>query len=125
METVLSESVSSVSPLIPEVIASKAYFKGADAQTVSLNEIATVVARPENMLWIGLKDPDLAMLELVGKQLGLTEEVVGDLHARHRLPKVMDYDEVVLIVAMTVEIRATDGMPSFGETQILIGKILW
>ena len=108
-------------PLIPEVIASKAYFKGAETRSVALDEIGATIADAQGMLWIGLKDPDLAMLELVGQQLGLTEEVIGDLHARHRLPKVMDYDEVVLIVAKTVEIRATDGMPSFGETQLLIG----
>lgn len=117
----MPESVPVVSTLIPEVIASKVYFNGAEAQTVSLDEIAATIANPKSMLWIGLKDPDMVMLEQVGRQLGLTEEVIGDLHARHRLPKVMDYDEVVLIVAMTVEIRATDGMPSFGETQILIG----
>lgn len=117
----MSESIPLVSPLVPEVIASKVYINGAEAQTVSLNDIASTIANPESMLWLGLKDPDLAMLEQVGQQLGLTEEVIGDLHARHRLPKVMDYDEVVLIVAMTIEVRATDGMPSFGETQILIG----
>ena len=115
------ESESVDLPLIPEVIASKAYLKGADAQTVALSEIGATIANSQCMLWIGLKDPDLAMLELVGKQLGLSEDVIGDLHARHRLPKVMDYDEVVLIVAKTVEIRATDGKPIFGETQMLIG----
>ncbi len=117
----MSESLQPVLNLVPEVIASKAYSRGSEAQAVLLDDVATTIADPDTMLWLGLKDPDLPMLELVGKQLELTEEVIGDLHARHRLPKVMDYDEVVLIVAMTVEVRATDGMPSFGETQILIG----
>ncbi len=121
MEIVLPEIEPVVLELRPEVIASKVYINGAEAKTVSPDEIASTLAHPQAMLWLGLKDPDLEMLEFVGKQLGLNEEVIGDLHARHRLPKVMDYDEVVLIVAMTVEIRATDGMPSFGETQILIG----
>lgn len=122
MEVVLPESVQAVSQFIPEVIASKAYIKGVEAKTVSLDDIEATLSDPEAMLWLGLKDPDLGMLQKVGKQLGLTLEVIEDLDARHRLPKVMDYDEVVLIVAMTVEIRATDGMPSFGETQILIGS---
>jgi len=117
----LPETVKPILPLIPEVIASKAYVRGGESKAVLLEDIQATIAEPQVMLWIGLKDPDLAMLELVGGQLGLTEEVIGDLHARHRLPKVMDYDEVVLIVAMTVEIRETDGMPNFGETQILIG----
>ncbi len=121
MESVLPENETADLPLLPEVIASRVYFKGAESQNVMLEDIAATLSNPDNMLWIGLKDPDLAMLELVGKQLGLTDEVVGDLHARHRLPKVMDYDEVVLVVAKTVEIREADGLPSFGETQMLIG----
>jgi magnesium transporter len=48
--------------------------------------------------------------------------VLDDLQAKHRMPKVMDYDSVVLIVAMTVEVRASDGLPTFGETQMLIGS---
>ena len=128
MEAVLTEiaqpvNLTSVTPasVAPEVIASKVYLKGGEAKTVLLEEIGACLAVPDVMLWVGLKDPDEALLRSLALQLGLTEDVVGDLHARHRLPKVMDYDEAVLIVAMTVEIRATDGMPSFGETEILIG----
>jgi len=121
LESVLPKSESADLPLIPEVIASKAYFKGAEAQTIALDEIGGTIANAQNMLWIGLKDPDLEMLERVGQQLGLTQEVIEDLNERHRLPKVMDYDEVVLIVAKTVEISASNGMPIFGETQFLIG----
>jgi magnesium transporter len=55
-------------------------------------------------------------------QLGLDPHVLSDLQAKHRMPKVMDYDSVVLVVAMTVEVRASDGLPTFGETQMLIGS---
>lgn len=107
--------------LIPEVISSKAYRNGREVHGVDLHDIATNLSDPELILWVGLKDPDEAMLQLVGQQLGLGEDVVGDLLAKHRLPKVMDYDEVVLIVAKTVDV-IEDGKPSFGETQLLIGE---
>ena len=117
----MPQTVQPSLPPIPEVIASQSYVRGEESKAVLLDDIRQTIGEPQTMLWVGLKDPDQAMLDLVGKQLGLSEEVVGDLQARHRLPKVMDYEEVVLIVAMTIEIRATDGMPNFGETQILIG----
>lgn len=105
-----------------EVVASKAYRKGLQTQDVPVERIALTVEDPDVLLWIGLKDPEPDLLRQVAGQLGLDEDVTGDLLARHRLPKVMDYDEVVLIVVMTVEMRVSDGLPVFGETQLLIGR---
>lgn len=104
------------------VIASKAYRHGKDAYDVPIESIAASIITPDDLLWIGLKDPDDSLIDRVSRQLGLEQHVLEDLQARHRLPKVMDYDAVVLVVAMTVEIRAADGLPAFGETQMLIGK---
>ncbi len=105
-----------------EIVASKSYRHGKDAQDVPLENIAAAIADPQSQLWIGLKDPDDQLITRVARQLGLEQHVLEDLQARHRLPKVMDYDAVVLVIAMTVEIRAADGLPSFGETQMLIGQ---
>lgn len=116
----MSHKVQSVTGS-PEVINAKVYQQGTAIGSVALSEIAEKLIDPHTMLWMGLKDPDEAMLKLVGQQLGLNDEVIGDLHARHRLPKVMDYDAVVLIVAMTVEV-SSEGKPLFGETQLLIGR---
>ncbi len=104
-----------------EIVASKAYRNGKDARTVPIEDITHTVRDPATLLWIGLKDPEDSLIKEVCLQLGIESHVLEDLQAHHKLPKVMDYDTVVLVVAMTLEIRAADGLPVFGETQMLIG----
>ncbi|MCF8172367.1 MAG: magnesium and cobalt transport protein CorA [Candidatus Methylopumilus sp.] len=104
-----------------EVIASRVYFNGRRSRSVELDDLSKVITEPEALVWIGLKEPDEALLVRVALQLGLEPHVLDDMQARHRMPKVMDYDSVVLVVAMTVEVSASDGLPVFGETQMLIG----
>jgi magnesium transporter len=110
------------STLVSEIVASRAYFNGRNPRTVDIEDLGQTIAQPEVLLWLGLKEPDEALLVHVALQLGLDPHVLDDLQAKHRMPKVMDYDSVVLIVAMTVEVRASDGLPTFGETQMLIGS---
>lgn len=127
MEHDLSDSRQSLDPQVkagqtqPALIASRTYFKGKQAQDVPLNKIGSVLNESGHLLWVGLKDPDKKMLMDVSEQLGLDSHVLEDMQAKHRLPKVMDYDAVVLVVAMTIEISASDGVPTYGETQLLIG----
>lgn len=128
MEHDLSDSRQSLDPQVkagqtqPALIASRTYFKGKQAQDVPLNKIGSVLNESGHLLWVGLKDPDKKMLMDVSEQLGLDSHVLEDMQAKHRLPKVMDYDAVVLVVAMTIEISASDGVPTYGETQLLIGR---
>lgn len=110
------------SMLVSEIVASRAYFNGRNPRTVDIGDLGQTIVEPEVLLWLGLKEPDEALLVRVALQLGLDPHVLDDLQAKHRMPKVMDYDSVVLIVAMTVEVRASDGLPTFGETQMLIGS---
>ena len=104
--------------VVSEIIASRAYFNGRNPRSVEIDELGQAIAEPEALVWLGLKEPDDALLVRVALQLGLDPHVLDDLQAKHRMPKVMDYDSVVLVVAMTVEVRASDGLPTFGETQI-------
>ena len=107
---------------VSEIVASRAYFNGRNPRSVEIEDLGKVIAEPEMLVWLGLKEPDEDLLVRVALQLKLDPHVLDDLQAKHRMPKVMDYDTVVLIVAMTVEVRASDGLPSFGETQMLIGS---
>lgn len=107
---------------LPEIVASRVYFNGRHSRSVEIEDLRQAIAEPEAMVWLGLKEPDEALLVRVALQLGLDPHVLDDMQAKHRMPKVMDYERVVLVVAMTVEVRASDGLPTFGETQMLIGS---
>ncbi|MEI8402607.1 MAG: CorA family divalent cation transporter, partial [Alcaligenaceae bacterium] len=107
---------------VSEIVASRAYFNGRNSRSIEIADLGKAIVEPEALVWLGLKEPDEDLLTRVALQLGLDPHVLEDLQAKHRMPKVMDYDNVVLVVAMTVEVRASDGLPSFGETQMLIGS---
>lgn len=114
-------SLGQMPNVVSEIVASRAYFNGRHPCSVEIDDLGQTIAETEALVWLGLKEPDEALLVRVALQLGLDSHVLDDLQAKHRMPKVMDYDRVVLIVAMTVEVRASDGLPTFGETQMLIG----
>ena len=114
----LKGGFASPSPLV----ASRSYVKGKAARDVALDDLGRVLREPDQLLWVGLKEPDDAMIIQVCQQLSLDPQVLEDLQAKHRMPKVMDYDAVVLVVAMTVEVNASDGLPVYGATQMLIGS---
>jgi magnesium transporter len=114
-------SLGQMPNVVSEIVASRVYFNGRHPRSVEIDDLGQTIAETEALVWLGLKEPDEALLVRVALQLGLDSHVLDDLQAKHRMPKVMDYDRVVLIVAMTVEVRASDGLPTFGETQMLIG----
>lgn len=115
-------SDSSTAMSIPSsVIASKLYGPDGYGAEVGLMEIGAAVQSENSFLWVGLHDSAPSVLETIVSQLGLASEIAQDMAAKHRVPKVMDYGAALLVVAMTVEVRGTDGLPAFGETQLLIG----
>jgi magnesium transporter len=87
---------------------------------VALAQVASHVGTPDGLLWIGLKDPDPAQIEQLGADLGFSHKAIEEIASPHRRPKVVEYEHLTLIVAITVEVESFK--PSFGDTQILIGK---
>lgn len=110
---------ASISPSEGGVVASVAYVRGQRARDVSLDEIKTYQKQDENLLWIGLRNPEPSWLGRVLEDLGIQANAREEMLELHRRPKIIDFGHCVLIVAITVEIE--HGRPNFGETQIVIG----
>jgi magnesium transporter len=104
------------------VVASAVYGRDGQKHVVEVTQISAVLKAENSLLWVGLHDPAPDVIDMIVAQLGLDAAVGQDMGATHRVPKVMDYGTAVLVVAMTVEVRSTDGLPAFGETQLLIGS---
>jgi len=102
------------------VVASVAYVQGERSHDVPLDEIKSYTCQPENLLWIGLRNPDPELLRQVADDLGIRPKTRDEMLEVHRRPKIIDFGQCVLIVAITVEVE--HGRPSFGETQIVIGR---
>ena len=104
------------------VVASSVYGPDGQGRAVDVTQISAALKAENPFLWVGLLDPVPSLIDEIIAQLGLAPEVGQDMAAMHRVPKVMDYGAALLVVAMTVEVRSTDGLPAFGETQFLIGS---
>lgn len=102
------------------VIASVLYRPGRAPEKVPLDQVDASLDTSGGLLWVGLKDPEPALLEQIGSRLGFSRKALEEVISPHRRPKVVEYEELTLIVAITVEVENLK--PSFGDTQILIGK---
>jgi len=107
-------------PAHGEVVASVAYVRGQRSHDVPIEDIKSYTCQEENLLWIGLRDPDAGLLQRVADDLGVRPKTRDEMLEPHRRPKIIDFGHCVLVVAITVEID--QGRPAFGETQILIGR---
>lgn len=108
------------SPAVGEVVACTAYRHGRNATQVPIEEISNYVEQTESLLWIGLKSPTPDLLLKIAGSLQLNDKAMDELVAPHRRPKIIDFGNALLIVAITVELDNQKAL--FGETQIVIGK---
>ncbi len=99
-------------------VASTLYISGQPDREIGLADLGPA-ATDAGLLWVGLKEPDEALVRDVGRRLGLPDRAVEEIIAPHRRPKVIEYDQLTLVVVVTVEI--VQDRPSFGDTQLLIG----
>ncbi|CAM3786012.1 magnesium and cobalt transport protein CorA [Bordetella flabilis] len=102
-----------------EVVASVAYVHGRRSADVPISDMHGYVGQNERLLWVGLKNPHPDLVTRVGEELQLGTKALEEIREPHRRPKIIDYGNVVLVVAVTVEVEGD--RPMFGETQLLIG----
>ncbi len=99
-------------------VASTLYLSGQPNRDVGLADLGPA-ATESGLLWVGLKEPDEALVRDVGRRLGLPGRAIEEIISPHRRPKIIEYDQLTLVVVVTVEIA--QDRPSFGDTQLLIG----
>ncbi len=96
-----------------------AYQDGRSLGQVALDDIRSVIESPEQFIWIGLRDPDTAMLARIQKEFGLHDLAIEDATRAHQRPKLEDYEDSLFIVLRTVEL--IDEEVVFGETHVFLG----
>lgn len=104
----------------PEVVASAVYRKGQKIKDIPLEEGREWAERSGHMVWVGLRDPDSAMLTLLQQQFSLHELAMEDAIERHTRPKLETFGDALFLVIYS-PIRE-NGELSFIETQIFAGK---
>lgn len=104
----------------PGVVAASVYASGRRISDISIEDAGAWSKKPHHVVWIGLHEPDRALLERVAAQLDLHPLAIEDASKAHQQPKVEQYGDALFVVARTAQI--VDDQIGFGETHIFVGK---
>ncbi len=91
--------------------------KFADVALENVSE--TLAADKDNFVWIGLYEPDAALLTQVQDEFGLHDLAVEDALRQKQRPKAEVYGDSLFIVVRTARLEKDD--ICFGETFIFVG----
>jgi magnesium transporter len=97
-----------------------AYQNGMRLESFPIDDISEVIKRPDIFLWIGLYEPDHALLDKMQEEFGLHELAMEDARAAHQRPKLETYGESIFIVVKTATL--IESKIVFGETHFFAGK---
>lgn len=102
------------------IINSVAYQKGERLGEITIDDISEVIGRPETFVWLGLYEPDDAMLLKIQEEFNLHDLSIEDARKAHQRPKIETYGDSIFIVLKTAQLEA--GKVVYGETHIFVGS---
>ena len=116
--------MSSTVPASRSVVASVAYANGRRLADVELDDISDVVERPDTFVWIGLLEPDEALLRKMQEEFGLHDLAIEDALTAHQRPKIERYDNSLFVVLRTAQIEEPRKPCTikYGEVHVFLGR---
>lgn len=101
------------------VVACAAYEGGRRIADVDIDQLDEFKTGPGQFLWVGLHEPDDALLLRMQKRFGLHELAVEDARNAHQRPKLEVYGDAIFMVLHTAQLK--DNKVEFGETHVFAG----
>lgn len=102
------------------VINCAAYADGCRVAHVAVEDIQQAIQTDGQFVWIGLNEPDEALLRKVQAQLHLHDLAVEDALRAHQRPKLEEYSDSLFVVLRTAQLH--ESKVEFGETHIFVGR---
>jgi len=94
---------------------------GARLPDISLEQISDALADPAvGFVWVGLYEPDEALLQRMQEEFGLHPLAVEDAFTAHQRAKIELYGDSLFLVLQTAQVVA--GHIEFGETHVFVGQ---
>jgi magnesium transporter len=93
--------------------------QGRRLPDITLDQISDVLQRRDAFVWVGLHEPDEALLDKLQEEFGLHDLAIEDAHHAHQRPKIEVYGDSLFIVVHTAQ--EIGGRLQFGETHIFLG----
>jgi len=96
-----------------------AYRGGRSLGNIPVDDISEVLKQPETFIWLGVHEPDTALLRKVQEEFSLHELAIEDAMHAHQRPKLETYADSLFIVVDTAQM--VDDQVQFGETHLFVG----
>lgn len=118
-------NVTSLAPATVErirsegLVAASVYAEGRRVADIAIDEASSWCSRPGHVVWIGLHEPGMPLLQSVQRQFHLHDLAIEDANNAHQRPKIEQYGDALFVVARTAQL--VDGRIAFGETHLFIG----
>lgn len=101
------------------VVASGVYVDGVRVADIPVEDAGEWARKDGHVVWIGLLEPEAALLKCVQEQFNLHPLAVEDATNAHQRPKLEQYGDALFVVARTAQM--IEGRIAFGETHIFVG----
>ncbi len=103
------------------VVNCAAYDKSGKRQgETSIDDISEVLKDPDVFVWVGLHEPDEALLEILQEEFDLHDLAIEDAQYAHQRTKIETYDNSLFVVVQTAQ--QYEKHIVFGETHIFMGQ---
>jgi magnesium transporter len=103
----------------PGVVAASVYANGRRVADIPIEEANDWSKKKGHVVWIGLHEPGIELLECVAAQLHLHPLAIEDASNAHQQPKVEQYGDALFVVARTAQMA--EDQIAFGETHLFVG----
>jgi magnesium transporter len=103
------------------VVNCAAYTRDGKRREIALEQVSDVLAVDDGTwVWVGLHEPDEALLDQLQEEFDLHDLAVEDAHHAHQRPKIEAYGNSLFIAVHTAQ--AVQGQVAFGETHVFMGQ---
>jgi magnesium transporter len=89
---------------------------------LDIDEIGDTLCRPGQFVWLGLYEPDEALLRRVQNKFQLHDLAIEDAYSAHQRPKLELYKDSLFVVLHTAQRSGTPPKLEFGETHVFLGR---
>ena len=121
MTEVLDLAIAEAAPAAQAgVVACALYRDGYRVRDIGIEEVGASAGRDGGIVWLGLHEPNEALLGILKAQLGLHELMIEDANQAHQRAKLDVYDNVLFIVLRTGQLTGKE--IEYGETHLIVGK---
>jgi len=101
------------------IVHSVAYRNGQRLGDISIDDVGDLIKQHATFVWLGLHEPDDALLRRIQDEFGLHELSIEDAHHAHQRPKIEAYGDSIFIVLKTAQLD--QGQVVYGETHLFVG----